>query len=115
MIVTGKIARIKGLQSVEKRIVKRISKTAKPEIMMAAAEIMRERIIQDPQVFVDKAVAILEEMQSAYYGGGGVGNEDPADFDNFSLMELEVMKNLAETLEIEAVGNTLKWTAVVVS
>jgi len=115
MSLSVKISRSRGLQSTEKKIAKELEKSLKPRILKAASRVMRNNILQDPQVFVDKAIEILNTMQSIYYGGGGIGDEDPADFDNIGLMEVEVLNNLNKTLKVEVVGDVLRWEAVVVS
>jgi len=90
-------------------------KAAQSKILVKTALYMEQFIKEDPVVFVNAGKSILKEMQTIYYKGGGIGEEDIADFSHMDLIEAEIRKNVAETIKVIPQEKTVKWFATIVS
>lgn len=87
----------------------------KPKIWQRSAVLVKQRILENPVLFVEPVVKILQDMQGEYYDGG-YSQGDKAHFDYRGTIEMEVKSNLAETLKVTVgPGGNVEWNAVIVS
>lgn len=89
---------------------------ANQQILVKTALYMEQNIKADPIVFVNAGKNTLRLMQIRYYkGGGGIGDEDIADFSHLDAVETEIRKNVVETIKVIPQKRILKWYATIVS
>src|SRR3989304_8494581 len=104
---------VSAIDKFTKNLEASIKKQSK-NILLKSAPLIRERILSNPILFVEPVRNIIMEMQGTYYSGNSFN--DLADFSDISAVDIEVSKNLKETLSVFPQGEgSIGWTATIVS